>query len=355
MKKLFFAFTALAAMTSCSNDELVDVTPKQAIIFGDAFVDNATRAIDQTLTSSTLNTFNVYGTVSGDEGEEQNVQIFKDVLVTNGGTIPTDAVTGTNNWWYNGANTQYWIEGNNYKFAAIANGDVTEYTDNMPSKISYSYEDDVAATKDLLYATVTKDNYTASEGSDVVNFTFNHLLAKVQFTFKNTITTNTAAVNGKGDGVMYTYKVSDVKITNAYKAGEYTIGSSLWSVTTTGASPRIAITFGDISNANAISDADTAIEVGAIGIEAFATSNIQKLLIPNTYTDLTVTCKIETCLNGSVIDTEDEYTINVPSVTLKAGHAYNFIISKGAPGKEIKFSVEKVETWNPETDTLIEN
>ena len=75
MKKLFFAIAALAVMTGCNNDELVEVTPKQAIAFGNAFVDNATRAIDPSITSETISSFNVYGTVQGTGIGEGTVNI----------------------------------------------------------------------------------------------------------------------------------------------------------------------------------------------------------------------------------------------------------------------------------------
>lgn len=348
MKRILYTLAAVATLASCSNDELVEVTPKQAITFGNAFVENATRAIDNTLNTNTLTSFNVYGTVTGTGANEGTVNIFNGVEVTkNSGE---GYVSSSDGWGYSAANTQYWIEGNNYKFVAVVNGNVTTGENSMPTTISY----DATSQSDLLYAENVVTGYPNGVADGTVKFTFDHLLSKVQFTFKNTMITNTAAVQGKGDGVMYTYKVSDVKITNAYKGGTYAITNKVWNVTT-GESSTSEVDFGNISNATESTHATTAIAVGDIGKEASATSHYQRLLIPNDYKvsdtesgksgGLTITYTLETCLNGTVINTEN-CTINNVAVNLESGNAYNFIISKGNPGSEIKFSVEKVNEWN---------
>ena len=58
MKKIFLAVVALAAMTACSNDEFVSVD-RAPINFGEAFVDNATRATDTTYVAVALTSFDV--------------------------------------------------------------------------------------------------------------------------------------------------------------------------------------------------------------------------------------------------------------------------------------------------------
>lgn len=338
MKKSVLIIAALAMFAACTKTEVVDMAPKTAISFGDSFVDNATRAIDATINTSTLDAFKVYGSVTWQDqgGSESNtVNLYSGVTVTKG-TAAAGAVT-SGDWWYEGAYTQYWIEGNAYKFAAIVNGTAATFNkdannvNNMPLTISYN----AAEQDDLLYAEHSVPSYATAAGSDVVKFTFSHLLSKVQFTFKNTMTSNTAAN-------MYTYRVSDIKITNAYMDGTYTIGTGVWVADGT----RAEVPFGNITH-----DADTdetAILVGAARAEAAATSHYSKLLIPNTYTDLQITYTLETLLNGKVID-KDELVANPASITLEAGHAYNFVLSKGNPGDTIKFELQEVNAWNPAT------
>lgn len=339
MKKIVFAIAALAMFAACTKTEVVEMAPKTAISFGDSFVDNATRAIDATLNNSNLDAFKVYGCVTWtDNGANpvtsNTVNLYNGVEVKKD-TPNTGAVT-SGDWWYDGAYTQYWIEGNAYKFAAIVNGTAAfdkdaNNLDNMPLTISYN----AVGQDDLLYAEHSVPSYATAVGSDVVKFTFSHLLSKVQFTFKNTMTSNTTTN-------MYTYRVSDIRITNAYMDGTYTIGTGVWVADGT----RAEVPFGNITH-----DADTvetAILVGAAGAVASATSHYSKLLIPNTYTDLQITYTLETLLNDKVID-KDELVANPASITLEAGHAYNFVLSKGNPGDTIKFELQEVNAWNPAT------
>lgn len=350
MKKIFFAMTALAVMTGCSNDELVEVTPKQAIAFGNAFVDNATRAIDPSITSTSINSFNVYGTVEGtdkDKGEGK-VNIFNGVEVNKDQKTSNDIGDDkTHTWWYSADKVQYWIKGNNYDFAAVVNGDVTTDVDyHMPTTIAYTanYEQQ----KDLLYSEESISGYDGT--TEVVKFTFKHLLAKVKFTFNNTITTNDASN-------YYQYKVTNLKFVNTYKSGDYNVASQDWTVT----GNRLEVPFGNITNATVSSQSSNAIAVGDGPTDAVssATSHNEMLVVPHTYKHvdangenpevkgLKVSYTIQTLLNGKVINSEDVEVEIVDEVKLEAGHAYNFIISKGNPGSEIKFALETVDGWKP--------
>ena len=341
MKKTIFTILAAASIVACTKSDVVDVLAPEAIAFDNAFVDNATKAIDATLNTNTLTTFNVYGTVTGTSTGEGTVNIFKGVEVKKG-TAETGAVT-SGNWWYSGTYTQYWIAGNAYKFAAVVNGTANLGDYDMPTTLSYNAE----AQSDLLYAEHSVDSYAATTESDVVKFTFDHLLAKAYFTFQNTMISNVV-------GNVYAYKISDVKITNAYKAGTYTIADKKWAVTT-GDDARYAVQFGNISNASVSTDGTDAVAVGAIGTTASATSHNQMLLIPNKYTDMVITCKVETLLNGTVIDTEETHTITPSEINLEAGKAYNFIFTKGNPGETIKFSVAAVTAWDETHDNYNQN
>lgn len=343
MKKLSLILLAIAGLAACNKTEIITVDKGEAIAFADAFVDNSTRSIDNTLNTSNLESFQVYGSVTYGSNV---VNLYNNVTVKKTGTPEvTDIVS--NGWWYDGDYTQYWIEGNAYDFAAIVNGTAASFTkdannvDNMPLTISYN----AAEQKDLLYAKHNVTNYVKATGSDVVSFTFNHLLAKAQFTFVNEITTNTSTNE-------YTYKVTDIKITNAYMGGTYTINPGTWEVITTGADPRGIVAFGNITNADENTDPDAAIQVGAVGAIASATSHNSMLLIPHKYenTDkMTISYTIETLLNNVVIDRDENLTITPNVVELVAGHAYNFVFKKGNPGDPIKFQLNVVNQWDPAT------
>lgn len=331
MKKILIFALAAAAMVSCSTDEVVDIK-KESIGFDKLFVDNSTRAIDGSFSSTNMpKSFQVYGITKGDETNAPEVPIFNNVKVEN----------TSEGWKYADQYTQYWIDGNTYNFAAVVNGAIS--TDK---KIAYTAD----GTTDLLYAKNNYGKYTkGSTSATTVPFTFKHLLSKVQFTVKNNM-----ASQIKGN--VYTYKVTDVKINKAYLAGSYDItkfGTNVAGWTVSG-DPGV-VEFGNVSNATNTADAADAVAIGTWkesaeapeeGI-ASATSRYSRLLIPATYSALNITCTITTYLNGSAVDVE-KYDKNI-AITLAEGNAYNFIIEKGAPGEPILFSVDKLTDWKDQT------
>ena len=219
MKKILCAVLALAAMTSCSNDYTIDYN-KQAIAFGEAFVDNGTRA--DYSTTEKISEFKVYGTMTGNSN---TVQIFNGADVTR----PTDLASGvydpTKPWLCD--ETQYWVPNASYEFAAIVDG-VATATTGLPVTIPFTVTD---GDGDLLYATATAttdDNGTPNV--DLVAFTFNHLLAKLQFNM----------VNRLSEG--YSIKVTSLTVENVMEDGLYTIAQSKWETTTT---DKTTLTFGE--------------------------------------------------------------------------------------------------------------
>lgn len=208
MKKILFAVLALATMASCSNEYTVEMD-REAIAFGDTFVDNATKA-DYSQAGKLVQEFKVYGTVS-------------DVLIYDGDTV-SRPVEVTNNGAYmdtawSCAETQYWVPNATYNFAAIVDGGLSGVT-AMPTTIDFTVANG-ANNKDLLYATaeVEVKNDGSKEGdvsaNGLVAFNFQHLLSKVDFV----ITKN--APSG------YSFEVTSIKATGAQKVGRYTIGNAI--------------------------------------------------------------------------------------------------------------------------------
>ena len=85
MKKIILAAMALAALAACSKETTIDVV-REEIAFGNAFVDNSTKAeyaTDPSYSTTSgkgvaLEKFNVYGAVNG-------VNIFNGNTVSRGG------------------------------------------------------------------------------------------------------------------------------------------------------------------------------------------------------------------------------------------------------------------------------
>ena len=332
MKKTILALAAVATMVACSKDEIVNEAPKVPIAFNNAFVENTTRAIDGTYNNSNKpSNFLVYGYTQGDETGAQPVTIFN--------AVDVEYKANSFSYEYDAKYTQYWIDGNKYGFAALVNADDNKVEKNgngLPSKVTFTSNSE----KDLLYATSNVDNVTTNYDAPV-EFTFDHLLSKVHITFKNTITTNS-------DVNKYTYKVTNIFIDNAISVADCDLETKKWS--NHEASNSLVVNFGNITN-----DSSDAIEVGAVGTEASATSHYARLLIPGNYNaegnnpqKMTLIFTVETLINSKSVDVRNHKL--VVDKELEAGHAYNFIISKGAPGKQIKFTVQEVNEWNTDHD-----
>lgn len=320
MKKIFFALCAVAALASCSNNEIVNLD-QEAIAFDNAFVDNATRAIDGfTITKDVLENdgqnFQVWGTTK--RGDANAVSILAGVYVTYNDSA----------WTYPVQNTQYWIPTNVYNFAAVKNGEVKTLVNGLPETIYYN----ATAQADLI-CDVTDNTYTAvAAGNPTVGFTFEHLLSKVFFSVQNTMAT--------GGNDNYKYRVSNICINNAVQEATYTVSTGTWAWTAGSAvyTDGAPLKFGNV-NDSATENAD-AVKIGA---GQTITSNNARLLIPQNYTALNITCTIETLYGEDVIDVKS-YEADL-AVELLKGRVYNFVFSLGNPGEEIKFTVTDVDGW----------
>lgn len=316
MKKILFTILCAGAVISCAKVEVV-TAEQEAITFENAFVDNATKALDSyTVNTGNLTSFNVWGTTQRPSSSDI-VPIFGEVAVSLNGTA----------WTYGAAYTQYWIPGNHYEFAAAKNykADSAVLDDGLPSTFGY----EASSQADLIYAYAEQDGAEAGNNAEV-QFTFDHLLSKAYFTVKNEMSAN---------NTNYSYKVSNIALTNVAEKGTYTVDGGSW--TTTGTPYSLA--FG---NVNGLADATTTEAVKIFAGTTNYTSHYSRLLIPAEYTGtnkLNITCTIETLYGDAVIDVEN-YNNDI-EYTFEKGRAYNFIFTLKNPGDEIKFDVAAVNGW----------
>lgn len=172
MKKgLWMLGLAAAAMTSCTQSEVLEVAENRAIGF-ESFVGKSTRAVDDLTDESNFNKFFVYGSYE------------------NGGSyVPVygnDVVNKVEANWIN-EKLQYWVNGKNYKFAAYSDGN-----NKLESGVTFTdatgaleIVDYVVGTNDLIAVDEVSQTGQAS-GNEKVALTFSHLLSKVKFTFSTT-------------------------------------------------------------------------------------------------------------------------------------------------------------------------
>ena len=328
MRKFYFGILALAALAACSKEDGVISANQEAISFTNAFVQNGTRAADDSFTVKTdgLLEFEVWATTQRPQQDGVNQSIVPILGNDNNGQIVSrnDANSA---WGYDAAYTQYWIAGNNYQFAAAKNYNTVTIENGVP--VSFTY--DAAGQLDLIYDANSRE--ALASGNAKVTFTFNHLLSKAYFTVKTT--------EMSGSNTKYTYRISNICINNAVKEATYTVANETWAGTTN-YSVSSPLTFGNVNNASKL-----------VANETY-TSDYARLLVPATYGEdnkLNITCTIETLYGDDVIDVK-YYDQSIVQEFVK-GYVYNFVLTLGNPGDEIMFTVNKVNEWLPTGDAEI--
>ena len=306
MKKVLILLACAAAIVACSKEEPIAINQGQAISFSNPFINKVTRAIDHSHTAMP-DEFKIYGTTTGSETGSTPVAIYSGETATKDGSV------------YSPSTTQYWVDGNKYAFQAVVDGTI------VGGKIAYG-----SKMTDILFADVAEFTYSKASSPTTCALTFNHILSKVQFTFKNNIT----------DNALYTYKVTDVNIDGIYEDGYFNVATGTW--VPSGEANGNA-DFGHISNATLTTDPNEAVVVGN---GSSATSHESLLLIPAEYDNLTISCTITTYYNGTAID-EESFSVTGFDHTFVKGNAYNFVISKELDSP-IKFSAT-LTNWTPST------
>ena len=316
MKKIILAAMALAALAACTKETTVDVA-REEIAFGNAFIDNSTKADAATDPSYSttgngvaLTQFNVYGAVNG-------VNIF------DGNTVAKGEAAYGSAWSLTGAK-QYWIAGADYKFVGVVDGTksgvttITPDAAGLPATIQYTADGET----DLLCDVVTVDDAAAPYG--VVAFNYTHLLSKINFAVKNT--TDASATN-------YRFVLTSAKLTNAYESAEYDVNTDEWT-------PAADMREFDLAN---------------LTINSGATQyhSQEVLLIPGSAVGVYVKANIEATDNGTawtVVSTVEKTFANALGMvdstpkTLARATAYNFIVELGV-GTEIQFSAAAMPEW----------
>ena len=208
MKKIILVALAAVGLAACATEDTI-VTPKgNAIAFGDAFVDNATKAIydDE---DNKVNSFQVWGTVTGNGNT---------VLIYDGAEVARNGKGYGVAWDFVGeVPVRYWTPSCSYAFTAIVDAtSVTPANGSMPTAINYTADGD----KDLLYSTATATttaDATPNVTNGIVAFSMNHLLAKMYFDVTSTLKSP------------YSIVVKSISVTGFQNKGIYTINGDTWA------------------------------------------------------------------------------------------------------------------------------
>lgn len=315
MKKLFISMLAVAALASCSQEDVI-VADKGDLIGFNSFVENSTRAAeDPSLNSTTLTEFQVWGSVNGGNGL---VAIFAGADVEGQVGYADNEKTQPNIWYCDVK--QYWIKDAKYNFAALVNATDDLTLENfLPTEVKGFVAD---GETDLLYARSEENITGLASGNGPVNFNFEHLLSKVKFTVKN----NSKAAEE------YSFKVNSIVI-KGKNTGDVTLATKVWDTSATTEDTNYTV-------AEIVVNKDTA--------DAGEECEKELLLIPGDYT---INFNVD-IYNGTTKLGSQTYPVAGGSYakTLAVGNAYNFVITV-AVGEEITFSVENQPTWNDQPAT----
>ena len=286
MKKFFIAIVALAAAVACSNDDIISID-RQAIGFGNPFVENSVRA--DYSAGKDLKAFTVYGTVTGNGNT---------VALFGGNGANVTGSVGATAW--NCEETEYWVPNCTYAFQAVADGVINN------GAITVSVGD---GDIDLLYAKATATTNEKAEpagdvnANGVVPFTFTHLMSKVGFSF----------VNGSANNA-YSYNITAVSFTGHDTEGTYTIGGA-WDTTVTASSTALN----------------------------FGTGTATHQIIPGKQT-LNVTVAYDIVYKDKTISSTS-FTKPLKEYNFEESKSYCIVVTIPAPGKEIQFKVEEIAGW----------
>lgn len=312
MKKLFIAILGVAAFAACSQDVTLETPKGAAIAFDNAFVENATKAAD--LNANNIKDFGVYGFITNASGEGM---IFDNQTVAKSG----DAFT------YSPA--QYWVGGATYSFSALVPKTDAKWTYTATDSTNGSiYFDNAAAVanQDLLFAYDQRKTPGKIESApEAVAFTFNHVLSRVKFTFKN----------GFGEGQNITLKVTNVHITNAAANGTLALKNGVLAADWANQAGTLDVDFGD---------------AGAAALAVNATGTTEHFYLIPAEAAYEVTFDVEIFQSGVSVD-KYARTATV-SIDLERGKSYDFQATLNQNNTSddgalypIEFTIDEVEAW----------
>lgn len=331
MKKKVFWLAAMAvavSMASCSLEEVVEQPTPQAIGFS-SFVGKPTKAVNETKIGDLYAGFQVYGAYKADANVFGGVTVSSD----NSGT----------SWSYD--DTQYWVPGQSYKFAAMGP------TDALTGKgtLSFDYgtghltlqdytEANLENSKDIVYAgNVTRTTNSPLQTADyeAVPFTFGHIMSWIKIKFVHKMTSG------------YKITVSDVNVVNVKTNATYTASTPTWSAPnttaafTSGQTPHSYKTSGDADDDSPL---DTDGDYGIVDFIAIP----QTIAVGNPFK---VTFKLSVADNkGTPLVTNKDVAATMNSEQTWASnfvYVYTAELDDTVLGLQpIKFTVQSVTPWD---------
>lgn len=335
-KSLLLLGVAVAALASCTQNEVVDIAESNVIKFDNAFVGNATKATAPEITKDNITDIYVYAqnAVTGGDGSGTAVFTNEHVYKTTAGEWSYDDLVK----WDNTNNTYY-------KFAAYAGKELT--TDN----VSFNWTSGLLSFQNLTIDGTNQFDLLANSaavtdqtigGRPKIQFSLGHLLSMVQFTLKS------------GFGETCKVKIGEFKFYGLKTQGGCSF-SSAWNWTLSGND----VTKDDTNFEGAGGEAKA---VAASSTESTATDVVESwVVIPQAIQGSGASDpKQMVSFKATVFDGEEQLaqktlTASLPVITWKPGFRYNYIFTididiMDLADDYITFEAPQVTDWDKTTD-----
>lgn len=348
-KSLFMLGVAVAALASCTNEEVVSVPESRAISFK-PFVNYSTRANVTETTGANLTSFYVFGNYT----EGTWTPVFTNVEVK-GGTV---GESGTTSW--TPTQNAYWQASQKYRFAAYSNGNAqieNAAFSASEQKLTFSSYSPTS-TSDLIVA-VPKEMISAASTTDnePVDLSFIHMLSEIKFTFNNT------------DSYNYTVEISDIKV-NAVKTatGTCTYAESTPTINWTTSQSNGDYEFGTLKDIAQAVDAEKHTHDVSLFVIPQGNTNSLNVTFTATISDESGklrSSKFTATLGYEATSTEEGSPEVGTDNTWTPGYRYNYVATlngsqikddddPSAPDLQpIKFDVVKITDWVEGNSTTV--
>ena len=360
-KNVWLLGAAVAALTSCTQSEVLEVPESKQIRFEEFVEKNSRAELEETdMSGSTLTNYWVYGyytPITGyvDDDEDENTpKVPSFNFDTKNKVFEGMAMTKSNGTWSYG-DTDHWKPGNMYRFAAYSNnnqslsGVIYDPEDDMlkfPNYVTYDAtdlkEDEEKELMDLI-ASIAGDR-DAATGVDNVEFNFRHLLAKVTLYVTNA--SENADITLNNITIANLYKTADCECVFSGSSNPYPQNVT-WSPKQEAVASNFS--FGDLTVNH--------------GVGAQTHGEVTFYVIPQSNNKTISFTLSERIQNG---DDKDYATENL-SYSLKTntqvssdvlienkwvpGYHYRYTITKGTTFNQIQFNVN-VAGWNRNRDGI---
>lgn len=316
-KSLLLLGVAVAALASCTQNEVLDIAESNVIKFDNAFVGNTTKATTAPeVTTDNIEDMYVFA-VDGDDADvfdDQPKNVYK--------------VEGTSEWSYD--NLVAWNDAKSYEFIAYAGKNLGNSVTYDNGKKALKFENITVNGQnqfDLLYSNLVERTNSGSLVKDPIEFTFGHLLSMVQFTLKSGFgaTTEVTITN---------FKFYGLRITESYDA---TVVTPAWTATST-----------------VNTDSDTDFTVSGEDVAQSGKGDVVNswVVIPQKNTESASVAMVSfhaKVTDGGIIE-EKDLIAKIPSITWEKGYRYNYIFTitpenMDMEDKYITFEAPTVTEW----------